>query len=159
MYMICQLFLNEKTNLWIRYDFSVIKVIARSFQMTQILVITFRNVKWRDNVRKYLAQALVHKGCAVRVWWISWCSWNTSCTYGASFQTLFYCYTALFFQANLLLLKKKISDCNNHTLVNHNRAGTVSLFWVFGTVSRNSMNILLRTVWSYIYFSRTEVDS
>ena len=45
MYMICQLFLNEKTNLWIRYDFSVIKVIARSFQMTQILVITFRNVK------------------------------------------------------------------------------------------------------------------
>lgn len=45
MYMICRLFLNEKTNLWIRYDFSVIKLIGRSFQMTQILVITFRNVK------------------------------------------------------------------------------------------------------------------
>lgn len=45
MYMICWLFLNEKTNVWIRYDFSVIKLIGRSFQMTQILVVTFRNVK------------------------------------------------------------------------------------------------------------------
>ena len=50
----------------------------------------------------------------------------------------------IFFSENLLLLEKN-NFLNNHTLLTHNRAGTVSLFWVFGTVSRNSRNMLPRT--------------
>lgn len=46
----------------------------------------------------------------------------------------------IFFQAKLLLLrekKKTFQFAKNHTLVTRNRAGIVSLLWVFGTVSRN----------------------
>lgn len=45
MYMICQLSLNGEKDPWSRYDFAVIKLISRSFQTTQILVVAFRNVK------------------------------------------------------------------------------------------------------------------
>lgn len=59
---------------------------------------------------------------------------------------VFYCLHSSFsFGQTCFCRKKDLSECNNHTLVNHNRAGTVSLFWVFGTVSRNNTNMLPRT--------------
>ena len=98
-------------------------------------------------MREHLAQASVRRGCAVRVWGIHGCSWNTSCTYGMSFQTCFTVYIAPFLLGKFAFVgkKKKNNFLNNHSLMNHNRAGTVSLFGVFGSVSRNSTNMLPRT--------------
>lgn len=75
--------------------------------MAQILVIRFRNVKWRDTVREHLAQASVRRGCAVRVWGIHGCSWNTSCTYGMSFQTCFTVYIAPFLLGKFAFVGEK----------------------------------------------------
>lgn len=46
-----------------------------------------------------------------------------------SFQISFTVYTAHFLSGKRAFVgKKNLVDCNNQTFVNHNRAGTVSLF-------------------------------
>lgn len=121
-------------------------LMCRSFEMTQISVIIFRNVKWRDDMWKCLALNLAHrtpcsKGFVNKLMLLEYFLYICSII-----PNLFYYLRSSFsFRQTCFFWKKDLSDCNNHTLVNPNRAGTVSLFWVFGPAFRNSTNTLPRT--------------